>query len=75
MKNLPLQEKLLRQWIRAISEAQCAEARAYCASPGARAHALWQARRAERRAVEIASVLQTRYNIDPYEKLRRGEIK
>jgi len=75
MEKLLPQEELLKQWIRAISEARCAEACAYCASHGARARALWQARRAERRAVEIASVLQTRYNIDPYAALARGEIK
>jgi len=68
-------EKLLRAWARSIAEAECAEARAYCATPNARARALYQSRQAERRAAQIARVLQTRYNIDPYEKLRRGEIR
>jgi len=68
-------KKLLRAWVRAVSEAEVAEARAYCATPAARARAAYEARRAERRAADIAAVLRTRYNIDPYEKLRCGEIK
>jgi cystathionine beta-lyase/cystathionine gamma-synthase len=68
-------EKLLEQWFRAHTEAQYAEATAYCAARGARARALHQARLAERRAAKIARVLQTRYGVDPVEKLRNGEIK
>jgi hypothetical protein len=68
-------EKLLRAWARSIAEAECAEARAYCATPGARARALHQARVAERRAARLAQLLQTRYGVDPHEALRRGEIK
>ena len=68
-------EKLLRARARSIAEAECAEARAYCATPNARARALYQSRQAERRAAKIASILQTRYGIDPYAALRNGEIK
>jgi hypothetical protein len=68
-------EKLLEQWFRAHTEAQYAEAIAYCAPHGARARALHQARCAERRAAKIARVLQTRFGVDPAEKLRNGEIK
>jgi protein tyrosine phosphatase (PTP) superfamily phosphohydrolase (DUF442 family) len=68
-------EKLLRAWARSIAEAECAKARAYCATPGARARALYQARQAERRAARLAQILQTRYGVDPYAALARGEIK
>ncbi len=68
-------QKLLQAWMSAIAEMECAEARAFCASPGARARALWEARRAERQAMRLARVLQTRYGINPEEKLRNGEIK
>ena len=68
-------QKLLQAWISAIAEAEVAEVRAYCATPAARARALHQARCAERRAAQIARVLQTRYGVDPVEMLRRGEIK
>jgi len=68
-------QKLLQAWARAIAEAEVAEARAYCATPNARARALYQARVAERRAARVAHLLLTRYGVDPIEMLRRGEIK
>jgi len=67
--------ELLQAWIHAVAEAEVAEARAYCATPNARARALYQARVAERRAARLAQLLQTRYGVDPVEMLRRGEIK
>ena len=68
-------EKLLQAWSKAVSEAHFHEATAFCATPNARARALYQSRQAERRAAQIARVLQTRYGVDPVEMLRRGEIK
>ena len=68
-------EKLLRAWIKAVAEAECAEMRSYCATPAARARALWEARQAERRATRLATILRSKYGIDPVESLRRGEIK
>jgi hypothetical protein len=68
-------EKLLQEWARAIAEAQCAEAMAYCASPGARARAAHKARICERRAAKIARILQTQYGVDPVDALRRGLIR
>jgi protein tyrosine phosphatase (PTP) superfamily phosphohydrolase (DUF442 family) len=68
-------QKFLQEWARAVAEAECASARAFCATPGARARALWEARQAERRAARLARVLQTRYGVDPHEMLRQGLIK
>jgi hypothetical protein len=68
-------QELLSAWLRAIAEAECAEARSSFATPGARARAAYEARRAERRAADIAAVLRARYNVDPWEELRRGGIK
>jgi len=67
--------ELLQAWARAIAEAEVAEARAYCATPNARARALYQARQAERRATRLARILRAKYNIDPFEMLRKGLIK
>ena len=68
-------EKLLQAWSKAVSEAHFHEATAFCATPAARNRALFFARKAERRAAEIAKVLRKRYNVDPYAALRNGEIK
>jgi hypothetical protein len=54
---------------------QCASARAYCATPNARARAAYKARQAERRAVELEQILRSRYGVDPFEMLRNGEIE
>jgi protein tyrosine phosphatase (PTP) superfamily phosphohydrolase (DUF442 family) len=68
-------QKLLQAWVRAIAEAECAEARAYCATPGARARAAYEARQAERRAARLEQAIRRRYGVDPVEMLRNGEIK
>jgi len=68
-------QKLLKQWLNAVASAEVYTAQAFCATPAARARALHYARRAERRATEIARILRNKYGVDPNELLRRGEIK
>ena len=68
-------EKLLQEWSRATAEAQFAEAKAFCATPAARNRALFFARKAEKRAAQIARILRNKYGIDPETALARGEIK
>ena len=68
-------QDLLKAWTRAIAEQEFHEACAFCATPAARNRALFFARKAERRAAEIAQVLRKRYNVDPYAAVARGEIK
>jgi hypothetical protein len=68
-------EKLLREWMRAVAEAHFHEATAFCAPRGARQRALYEARIAEQRAARLAKLIERRYNIDPHEAIRNGEIK
>ena len=68
-------EKLLKEWSRAIAEQHFHEASAFCAPRGLRRAALHRARMAAQRAQRLEKILRTRYNVDPYELLRRGEIK
>jgi hypothetical protein len=68
-------EKLLKQWLRAVAAENFHEARAFCAPNGLRRQALHEARMARQQAQRLARTIRRRYAIDPYEKLRNGEIK
>ena len=68
-------QELLKAWTRAIAEQEFHEACAFCATPAARNRALFFARKAEKRAAQIARILRNKYGIDPETALARGEIK
>jgi len=68
-------EKLINEWARAAAAAEFYEATAFCAPRGARRAALHKARMAEQKAAKLERIIRRRYNIDPHEALRNGEIK
>jgi hypothetical protein len=68
-------QKLLQAWAKAVAEEQFHTAAAFCAPRGTRRAELHRARMAAQRAQKLEKIIRHRYNIDPFEKLRNGEIK